>query len=195
MATTSPQVAASPPPNKGHCIIRDRTRRRNADSLLKCDETPTTAGAEGTVRPEGTAAVPVGGGGAWLQHPGVMADTPTRNLARNFPWSVLISPTNVAIPTMPIQSLKGLHGNYVRHFWGTMPRSGRSRQPKARPPRASRRPPRTPGTKHPNNAHFHRSGLHFEHASQKSHVISLGQFSTGATNVAIATTVFQNLKG
>ena len=88
LATTSPQVAASPPPNKGHCIIRDRTRRRNADSLLKCGETPTTAGAEGTVRPEGTAAVPVGGGGAWLQHPGVMVDTHMQNLARNFPWSV-----------------------------------------------------------------------------------------------------------
>ena len=88
LATTSPQVAASPPPNKGHCIIRDRTRRRNADSLLKCGETPTTAGAEGTVRPEGTAAVPVGGGGAWLQHPGVMVDTHIQNLARNFPWSV-----------------------------------------------------------------------------------------------------------
>ena len=85
LATTSPQVAASPPPNKGHCIIRDRTRRRNADSLL---QTPTTAGAEGTVRPEGTAAVPVGGGGARLQHPGVMADIHTQNLARNFPWSV-----------------------------------------------------------------------------------------------------------
>ena len=31
--------------------------------------------------------------------------------------------------------------------------------------------------------------------TQKSHVISLGQFSTSLTNVAIATTVFQNLKG
>ena len=29
----------------------------------------------------------------------------------------LISPTNVAIPTMPIQCLKGLHGNYVRNCW------------------------------------------------------------------------------
>ena len=88
LATTSPQVAASPPPNKGHCIIRDRTRRRNADSLLQMRRNPTTAGAEGTVRPEGTAAVLVGGGGAWLQHPGVMAETHTQNLARNFPWSV-----------------------------------------------------------------------------------------------------------
>ena len=57
-------------------------------ACFKCGETPTTAGAEGTVRPEGTAAVPVGGGGAWLQRPGVMAETHTQNLARNFPWSV-----------------------------------------------------------------------------------------------------------
>ena len=40
LATTSPQVAASPPPNKGHCIIRDRTRRRNADSLLQMRRNP-----------------------------------------------------------------------------------------------------------------------------------------------------------
>ena len=31
--------------------------------------------------------------------------------------------------------------------------------------------------------------------TQKSHVISLGQFSISLTNVGIATTVFQNLKG
>ena len=96
---------------------------------------------------------------------------------------------------MPIQSLKGLHGNYVRHFWGTMPRPGRSGQPKARPPRASQRPPRAPRPKHPKNAHFHRSGLHFEHASQKSHVISLGQFLISPTNVAIPTMPIQSLKG
>ena len=57
-------------------------------ACFKCGETPTTAGAEGTVRPEGTAAVPVGGGGAWLQRPGVMTDTHSQNFARNFPWSV-----------------------------------------------------------------------------------------------------------
>lgn len=28
--------------------------------------------------------------------------------------------TNVAIPTMRFQCLKDLHGNYVRHCWGTM---------------------------------------------------------------------------
>ena len=96
---------------------------------------------------------------------------------------------------MPIQSLKGLHGNYVRHFWETMPRPGRSGQPKARPPGASQRPPRTPRPKRPKNAHFHRSGLHFEHASQKSHVISLGQFLISPTNVAIPTMPIQSLKG
>jgi len=96
---------------------------------------------------------------------------------------------------MPIQSLKGLHGNYVRHFWGTMPRPGRNGQPKARPPGASQRPPRTPRPKRPKNAHFHRSGLHFEHASQKSHVISLGQFLISPTNVAIPTMPIQRLKG
>ena len=31
--------------------------------------------------------------------------------------------------------------------------------------------------------------------TQKSHVISLGQFSTGLTNLGIATTTIQNLKG
>ena len=61
-------------------------------ACFKCGETPTTAGAEGTVRPEGTAAVPVGGSGAWLQHPGVMVDTHIQNLARNFPWSVFNYP-------------------------------------------------------------------------------------------------------
>ncbi|ERH32996.1 hypothetical protein HMPREF1980_00189 [Actinomyces sp. oral taxon 172 str. F0311] len=29
-------------------------------------------------------------------------------------------PRNVAIPTIQLQHLKGLHGNYVRHCWGTM---------------------------------------------------------------------------
>ena len=90
-----------------------------------------------------------------------------------------------------------------------MPRPGRSGQPNARPPRASRRPPgasrrppcasqrppRAPRPKRPKNAHFHRSGLHFEHASQKSHVISLGQFLISPTNVAIPTMPIQSLKG
>ena len=76
-----------------------------------------------------------------------------------------------------------------------MPRPGRNGQPKARPPGASQRPPRTPRPKRPKNAHFHRSGLHFEHASQKSHVISLGQFLISPTNVAIPTMPIQSLKG
>ena len=54
---------------------------------------------------------------------------------------------------------------------------------------------RPPCPKHPKNAHFHRSGLHFEHASQKSHVISLGQFLISPTNVAIPTMPIQCLKG
>ena len=30
-------------------------------------------------------------------------------------------PRNVAIPTTPLKCLKGLHGNCMRHCWGTMP--------------------------------------------------------------------------
>ena len=37
------------------------------------------------------------------------------------PGQFLSPPTNVAIPTIPFTCLKGLHGNYVRHCWGTMP--------------------------------------------------------------------------
>ena len=33
-------------------------------------------------------------------------------------------PRNVAIPTMPIQCLKGLHGNYVRNCWAHTKQSG-----------------------------------------------------------------------
>ena len=39
------------------------------------------------------------------------------------------------------------------------------------------------------------TGRYLGSFTQKLHVIYLGQFSTGTTNVAIATTVFQNLKG
>ena len=39
------------------------------------------------------------------------------------------------------------------------------------------------------------TGRYLGSFTQKLHVIYLGQFSTDATNVAIATTVFQNLKG
>ena len=39
------------------------------------------------------------------------------------------------------------------------------------------------------------TGRYLGELHPKSHVIYLGQFSTGTTNVAIATTVFQNLKG
>ena len=37
------------------------------------------------------------------------------------PGQFLSPPTNAAIPTIPFTCLKGLHGNYVRHCWGTMP--------------------------------------------------------------------------
>ena len=39
------------------------------------------------------------------------------------------------------------------------------------------------------------TGRYLGSFTQKLHVIYLGQFSTGTTNVAIATTVFQSLKG
>ena len=39
------------------------------------------------------------------------------------------------------------------------------------------------------------TGRYLGELHPKSHVIYLGQFLTGATNVAIATTIFQNLKG
>ena len=139
----------------------------------------------------------------------------------------LIIPTNVAIPTMPIQCLKGLHGNYVRncrahtrrHWRGgwprrpaasdydseTSPATSSSTTPHQRPIPGPSPPPapvstavcpnrRPPCPKHPKNAHFHRSGLHFEHTSQKSHVISLGQFLISPTNVAIPTVRIQSLK-
>ena len=43
----------------------------------------------------------------------------------------LISPTNVAIPTMPIQCLNGLHGNYVRNCWAHTRRHWRGGWPRA----------------------------------------------------------------
>ena len=69
---------------------------------------------------------------------------------------------------MPIQSLKGLHGNYVRHFWGTIPLTGRGGA-------MTDEHPHTP--------------------SQKSHVIRLLKHSTKPRNVAIPTMPIQSLKG
>ena len=44
----------------------------------------------------------------------------------------LTQPTNVAIPTTPFKCLKGLHGNCMRHCWGTTPAMSISRPTSAR---------------------------------------------------------------
>ena len=54
-------------------------------------------------------------------------------------------PTNVAIPTVQFHSLKGLHGNYVRHFSATTPNGARTH-------------PHTPT--HANAAPHHRTSGH-----------------------------------
>ena len=78
-------------------------------------------------------------------------------------------PTNVTIPTIPFTCLKGLHGNCMRHCWGTTTRGDKEPQtekisnlkatqgPKAPAPHAATPPEATPererctryGTMHP----------------------------------------------
>ena len=66
LAAAPPQVAASLPPIGGNCTTRGfdtpATRRQRASSSAKPPSPPTWRAPEG---PEGLAAVPVGGGGAW----------------------------------------------------------------------------------------------------------------------------------
>ena len=92
-------------------------------------------------------------------------------------------PTNVAIPTVWFQSLKGLHGIMCDI----------SEQPHRHPDAARPTPrPRTrrPPTPRPGLAH---TPLH--RPPQKSHVIRLPENSAPPTNVAIPTAWFQSLKG
>ena len=93
-------------------------------------------------------------------------------------------PTNVAIPTVWFQSLKGLHG-IMCDISGQPPRYPDAAHPTPRP--RTRRPP-TPGPWTPPGPPLHRP-------TQKSHVIRLPENSTPPTNVAIPTILFQSLKG
>ena len=92
-------------------------------------------------------------------------------------------PTNVAIPTVWFQSLKGLHG-IMCNISGQPPRYSDAARPTPRP-RTRRPPARRPGLAH--------TPLH--RPPQKSHVIRLPENSTPPTNVAIPTIWFQSLKG
>ena len=91
LMTTPPQVAGSPPPIGGNRTIRTATRRRHADSRLlvlpnphhcrhggrrrdrrdrlRCPWAAAGPGRGAGRRQQGLAAVPVGGGGAWLRGP------------------------------------------------------------------------------------------------------------------------------
>ena len=66
MMTTSPQAVALTPPNGGNCTTRGpdtpTTRPLKASCSAKPPPPPARRAPEG---PEGLAAVPVGGGGAW----------------------------------------------------------------------------------------------------------------------------------
>ena len=53
----SPRGRTTLSPNGGSGVIRGATRRRHADSQLLKVQTPTTAGAEGTVRPTRPAEI------------------------------------------------------------------------------------------------------------------------------------------
>jgi len=92
-------------------------------------------------------------------------------------------PTNVAIPTIWFQSLKGLHG-IMCDISGQPPQYSDAARPTPRP--RTRRPP----TPHPGLAR-----PPFTAPPQKSHVIRLPANSTPPTNVAIPTVWFQSLKG
>ena len=62
----------------------------------------------------------------------------------------LTQPTNVAIPTTPFKCLKGLHGNCMRHCWGTTPAMSISRPTSARHLTDKEPQPRPKHTQSPN---------------------------------------------
>ena len=60
LASTPPQLPASPPPNGGNCTIRTTTRRRHAASQLLVVQNPPPLAVRRT--PEGPDAASAGGG-------------------------------------------------------------------------------------------------------------------------------------
>ena len=91
-------------------------------------------------------------------------------------------PTNVAIPTVWFQSLKGLHG-IMCNISGQPPRYSDAARPTPRPrphPAPDATPTPRPRTRRPPTPPF-------TAPPQKSHVIRLPENSTPPTNVAIPT--------
>ena len=114
----------------------------------------------------------------WELHPKV---------ARNFPWSVFDWHHKRCNCNDRISKLERLTGKLRARILGNHTRC--HTQQRAAHQHARRRDEAGAGARHELSTGISGS------FTQKSHVISLGQFSTGTTNVAIATTVFQNLKG
>ena len=99
--------------------------RRRGPAGLRGDaphvNTPGTTGVEGAGGPGGPGC---GTRGQWSRH--IPEISHVISLGQ-----FLISPTNVAIPTTPIQCLKGLHGNYVRNCWAHNSRAGQTAAPRS----------------------------------------------------------------
>ena len=114
----------------------------------------------------------------WELHPKV---------ARNFPWSVFDWRHKRCNCNDHISKLERLTGKLRARFLGNHTRC--HTQQRAAHQHARRRDEAGAGAQHELSTGISGS------FTQKSHVISLGHFSRQPTNVAIATTIFQNLKG
>ena len=113
----------------------------------------------------------------WELHPKV---------ARNFPWSVFDWRHKRCNCNDCISKLERLTWKLRARFLGNHTRC--HTQQRAAHQHARHRDEAGAGARHELSTGISGS------FTQKSHVISLGQFSTSLTNVAIATTIFQNLK-
>ena len=82
-------------------------------------------------------------------HPPQQTNSPKKSQAISL-GQFLTQPTNVAIPTISFVYLKGLHGNCMRHCWGTMPGMSISRPTSARHLTIKEPQPRPEHTKNPN---------------------------------------------